>query len=91
MAADALWRDQSEENWKRFSGALRRSSIRYYRIIFANGGRLNRMQDLTKSHIELYDSKHTIVTKVPLSLREGKRVRGATIYLSGLQVWNTAD
>ncbi len=86
--ADALWKEPSEKNWKSFAATLGKSSVRYYKVIFANEGKLNKMQDLTKSFAELYDSKYKLVTKVPIFKKEGKKVRGSTIYLTGLQVSN---
>ena len=90
-AAKSLWSEQSEKNWKAFGAALKNSNVRYYRIIFANEGHLNKMQDLTKSFAELYDARYKLVTKVPIFKSEKNRIRGATIYLSGLQVANGVD
>ena len=90
-AADTLWKEQSEENWEALAGALKGSSVKYYKVVFANEGKLSKMQDLTKSFVDLYDAKYKQVTKVPLFKKDGKRVRGATIYLTGLQVSNRAD
>ncbi len=87
-ATEQLWKNQSEKNWKAFSNALKGSPVKYYRIIFANEGKLNKMQDLTKSTAELYDSKYNLVTTVPVFKTQGKRLRGATIYLMGLSVYN---
>ena len=86
-----LWDDPSEKNWKTFAAALKKSDIKYYKIIFANEGKLNKMQDITKSVAELYDAKYKLITKVPIFKKEGKRTRGATIYLTGLQVSNKAS
>jgi hypothetical protein len=87
-AAEGLWKDPSEKNWRAFSTALKGSSIRYYRVVFQNGGKLNKIQDLAKSFAELYDAKYRLVAKVPIFKKEGKSIRGATIYLIGLQVSN---
>lgn len=89
--AAALWKAPSEKNWRAFASALKKSNIKYYKIIFANEGKLNKMQDITKSVAELYDAKYKLVTKVPIFKNEGKRTRGATIYLIGLQVSNRAN
>ncbi len=84
-----LWKEPSKRNWETFARALGESPITYYKIVFANEGKLNKMQDLTKSYAELYDAKHKVVTKVPIFMKNGKKiVRGATIYLIGLQVLN---
>lgn len=87
-AAEKLWKEQSDSNWDSFASALKKSNVAYYKIVFANEGKLNKMQDLTKSFAELYDAKYKRVAKVPIFKKEGKKVRGATIYLMGLQVYN---
>ncbi len=85
---EALRRTPNDKNWKSFSKNLKKSGIEYYKIIFANEGKLNRMQDITKSIVELYDSKYRLITTVPLFIKTGKKVDGATSYLIGLSVLN---
>ncbi|VVB76721.1 Uncharacterised protein [uncultured archaeon] len=87
-ASEALWESPSEANWKAMQKALKGSGIEYYKIVFANEGKLSKMQDLTKSFAELYDGRYKLVTKIPIFMRAGKKMRGATIYLVGLQVYN---
>jgi len=82
--AGKLWREQSKKNWEVFAKALDKSPVEHYKIVFANEGKLNRMQDLTKSYAELYDAKHKVVTKVPIFMKNGKKIDGATIFLVGL-------
>ena len=90
-AVDALWKEQNEKNWKNMASALKNSSVMYYRVVFANQGKLNKMQDLTKSFANLYDAKYKMVAKVPIFMKVKNKVRGATIYLTGLQVLNRND
>lgn len=90
-AADMLWKEQNENNWRNLANSLKRSGTRYYRIVFANEGKLNKMQDLTKSFANLYDAKYKLIAKVPIFMKVKERVRGATIYLTGLQVLNKED
>jgi hypothetical protein len=90
-AADALWKEQSEDRWMEFAKALEGSNAAYYKVVFANEGKLSRMQDLTKSYAEIYDKEYRPITKVPIVKKEGKKVRGATIYLMGLRVSNKAS
>ena len=89
--ASTLWKAPTDQNWERFSKALKGSGIVYYKAIFANEGKLSKMQDLAKSSVELYDSKFRPITSVPIFKKEGKRLRGATIYLEGLKVSNLVD
>ncbi len=86
-----LWKEPNEKNWVSFSKALKGSGIKYYKVIFANAGKLNKMQDLAKSYVELYDAKYRLVNKVPLFMKTGKKIDGATIYLKGLQVSNRVN
>ncbi len=89
--ADALWKEKSEDRWREFAEALKGSGVRYYKVVFADEGKLTRMQDLTKSYAQLYDADYKTVTKVPLFMKQGKGIRGATKYLIGLQVSNKAS
>lgn len=87
-AEEALRKDPSERNWKALASALKASSAKYYRVIYENEGKLDKVQDLKKSYAELYDSKYKKLAKVPICIERGKRVSGATIYLKGLSVIN---
>ena len=80
--ADALQKEPNETNWERFAKALKKSGIKYYRIVYVS---LKNAEDLTKSYAELFDAKGKLVTKVPIFKRSnGKKIEGATIYLKGL-------
>ncbi len=87
-AAERLWKEPEEKSWRAFSSALKGSSARYYRITFQNNGKLNKVQDLAKSFAKLYDAKYNELAKVPIFMKKGKGITGATIYLMGLQVLN---
>jgi len=80
--ADALQKEPNETNWEKFAKALKKSGIKYYRIVYVS---LKNAEDLTKSYAELFDAKGKLVTKVPIfKSSKGKKVEGATIYLKGL-------
>ncbi len=79
----ALWKNQSKANWEKLRRALKTGGVKYYAVAFEKG-KLNKTQDLTKSYAELYDAKERPVGRVPIFIKEGKGVRGATIYLTGL-------
>lgn len=83
-----LWKAPDGKSWARLKKALRKSDILYYRVVFADEGRLGRAQDLTKSFAELYDAKERLVARVPVFERRGREIRGATAYLTGLHVLN---
>ncbi|MCW6160295.1 MAG: hypothetical protein LVQ95_04385 [Candidatus Micrarchaeales archaeon] len=86
--AEALWRDESDRNWKEFVKALPESGIKYYRVVFLKGEKLKKAQDLTKSYAELYDAKEKLVTKIPIFEKKGKKIEGATYYMKGLLTIN---
>ena len=80
--ADMLQKEPNETNWEKFAKALKKSGIKYYRIVYVS---LKNAEDLTKSYAELFDAKGKLVTKVPIFKRDsGKKVEGATIHLKGL-------
>lgn len=89
-AVEALWKEQSEENWKAFAKALPKSGLKYYKVIYQKG-KLTKAQDLTKSYAELYDSKQKPATKIPISMRKKGKIEGATYYMKGLLTINKAD
>ncbi len=81
--ADALWKDQSKQNWEAFGTSLKKSGLKYYRIVF-EAGKLEKQDDLRTSYAELYDAKEKLVAKIPIFMTDGANVEGATIYLKGL-------
>ncbi len=88
---DALWKEPGKGNWERFAKALPKSGLMYYRVVYENGGKLNRAQDLTKSYAELYDSKQKVVIKIPIFEKEGRKITGATYYMKGLRTINRPE
>ncbi len=88
---DTLWEEPSEANWKRFAKALPKSNLRYYKVVYQNGGKLNRAQDLTKSYAELYDPKQKLVLRIPIFEKSGRKITGATYYMKGLLTINRPD
>ena len=79
----ALNRTPAKANWERFRKALKASGLRYYKVNF-DRGKVNALEDLRKASVELYDSKERPAYSIPVVLQEGKKIRGATIYLKGL-------
>jgi RNase H-fold protein (predicted Holliday junction resolvase) len=76
--------EQSEANWESLASALKKSGIRYYKVAFPSG--LNGESDLTKANIVLYDREYAPKYKIPVILRSGNRIEGATRYLIGLEI-----
>ncbi len=86
-AVEMLNADPGEKNWKEFSAALKKSSAVYYRPVFGRG-RLRNTQGLRNSHVELYDKNGKLLFKIPIFKKNGKELRGATMYLKGLLIKN---
>ncbi len=82
--ASTLWDKPSKQNWEKFAKALKGSGIKYYNVVFENGGKLNKAQDLTKSYAELYDAKEKMVAKIPIFQKDGGKPIGATVYIKDL-------
>ncbi len=89
-AVEALWKEQSEENWKAFAKALPKSGMKYYKVVYQKG-KLTKAQDLTKSYAELYDAKQKPTAKIPIFMRKGGKIEGATYYMKGLLTINRAE
>ncbi|MDE1860335.1 MAG: hypothetical protein KGH72_01310 [Candidatus Micrarchaeota archaeon] len=81
--AEALWKNPTTKGWEAFSGSLAKGGIKYYKIFYEKGKLANK-EDLRYSYAELYDSKEKAVCKVPIFRKDGAKIKGATIYLSGL-------
>jgi len=82
--AKRLTEDPSEENWKKFAAALKKSSAKFYRVVYMHGS-LKNAEDLRQSYAELYDSKKKLIARVPIFKNMKNGVEGATIYLKGLE------
>jgi hypothetical protein len=82
-AVVALKSKPTRANWERFSKALKTSDIRYYSIKF-DRSRVNSREDLRKAHAELYGASERLAYDIPIVIEEGRKIRGATIYLKGL-------
>ncbi|MCL4365435.1 MAG: hypothetical protein M1569_01005 [Candidatus Marsarchaeota archaeon] len=80
---NTLNRDPSKPNWEKFSKMRKKSGIKYYSIRFSKS-KVSRPEDLRKAYADLYDAKENLAYAVPIIMSEGKRIRGATIYLKGL-------
>ena len=84
---EQLNKEQSEKNWDKFAKELPKSKAKQYRVVYQKGN-IAKSDDLLDSYAELFDSKDKMLGKVPIFLREGKKVRGATIYLKRLSNLN---
>lgn len=75
--------EQSKANWEKFGKALKTSGLKYYLVKF-DKAKVNKLEDLRKAYAELYDSDQKLAYKIPITMDNGKKIRGTTIYLKGL-------
>lgn len=80
---ETLKDEQSKANWEKFGKALKTSGLKYYLVRF-DKARVNKLEDLRKAYAELYDSEQRLAYKIPITMNNGKKIRGATIYLKGM-------
>ncbi|MEM0201108.1 MAG: hypothetical protein QXD23_01770 [Candidatus Micrarchaeaceae archaeon] len=85
--SENLWKSPTKENWEEMKKTLNKSTAKYYKVKFEKG-KISKDQDLTKSYIEIFDSKEKILGTIPIFIKDGKKISGATIYLVGLQILN---
>jgi hypothetical protein len=89
--ADTLWKKPSRENWLIFARALPKSGLKYYKVVYSNGGKLRKAQELVKSYAQLYDGRERPVIRIPIFEKDGSKILGATYYMKGLLTINKVD
>ena len=82
-AAELLWKSNTEKEWERFSGMLKNSKARYYKVVFKKG-KVATTEDLRDSYANLYTAQYKQISKVPIFKTKGKEIEGAMMYLKGL-------
>ena len=75
-----------EKHWEAFRKYLLKSKAKYYMVFYPKA--LKGKEDLTDAYVVLYDSRYLPMFKVPVIIKSGGKVEGATIYLMGLKVSN---
>lgn len=80
----ALWKNPTEKEWESFSKKLKKSSIKYYRVVYKEKS-LKDNKGLKNAYVELYSSTKKIIGNVPLFMIKKNEVCGATIYLKGIK------
>jgi hypothetical protein len=88
-AINLLNSDPNENNWKAFSNVRKKNDVKYYKIVYS--GKLHGISGLKTSYAELYNSRYKLIGKVPIMIKNGKEISGATIYLKGLSILNKVD
>lgn len=82
--ADILNKNPDEKNWKEFQKVSKKDDAKYYRIFYPSG--LKDKSALLKSYATIYDSHYRSLYSVPIFMKKGKVMEGATIYLKDLEL-----
>ncbi len=85
-AIEALNAKPSAENWKNALGAIKKSKAKYYRIFYEKG--LKNTDNLKNAYAIIYDASYKRLFRIPVIEMEGKGIKGATKYLTGLKINN---
>ncbi len=80
---EELNKNPVRENWEKFQSLLPKSKAKYYKTFYVDG-KLRGVQDLTKSYVEIYDSSQKPIARIPIFVKDKKKIEGATYYLKGL-------
>lgn len=78
----ALEKSPDEAHWKAFHKEVLKSKAKYYKVFYPK--KLKKLSDLNSAYVMVYDSKYTPMFRIPVTVKSGKKIQGATIYLEGL-------
>ncbi len=81
-AIDELNAHPDEKHWEAFRKYLPKSGARYYKVFYPK--KLERAKDLESAFAVIYDKKYTPLFRIPVYVRKGKEITGATIYFKAL-------
>lgn len=73
-----------EKNWSLFKQRAKKDKAKYYYVIYPK--EVKDSLNLRKAYAVIYDNRYKQLYKVPIIKTTGKGIRGATIYLEGLEV-----
>ncbi len=90
MYMKALWKNPTEQEWDSFSKKLKKSNIKYYRVVYKEKS-LKDNKGLKNAYIELYSNTMKLIGDVPLFMIKKNDVCGATIYLKGIKNANIIE
>lgn len=71
-------------HWSEFSRLCARMKAKYYAVVFPGG--LGGKADLSKAYAIIYNAARKPLYKVPIIMRSGKSIEGATIMFRGLEL-----
>lgn len=81
-AVEDLERAPTKEHWEAFGRFLVKSKAKYYKVFYPK--KLKTKNDLLAAYVVIYDAKYVPMFRIPVTMRIGSTVQGATIYFKRL-------
>ena len=81
---DELNKSPDERHWALFAKQAQKDRAKYYYVLYPK--EVKDSLNLRKAYAVIYDGRYKQLYKVPILKTSGKGIRGATIYLKGLEV-----
>lgn len=75
-------KNPDKAHWQEFAKICEGTKARYYAVVFPGG--LGGKADLSKAYAIIYNAARKPLYKVPIIIRNGKSIEGATIMFRGL-------
>ncbi len=72
----------TKENWEAFRKLLLKSGAKYYKVFYPK--KLESKKELEYAYAVIYNSRYRQMFRVPVFMRSGKSIEGATIYFKEL-------
>ena len=71
-----------KKHWEAFRRYLLKSRAKYYKVFYPK--KLKSRGDLLAAYVIIYDSGYAPMFRIPVTMRAGSAIQGATIYLKEL-------
>ncbi len=81
-AVKDLQANPDRKHWEAFRRYLIRSDAKYYKVFYPR--KLKSKKDLVAAYAIIYDSMYAPLFRIPVTIKDGNRLVGATIYMKGL-------
>jgi hypothetical protein len=80
--AEQLNAHPDEKHWEAFRKFMLKGGAKYYKVFYPR--KLRSGKDMLSAYAMIYDSRYVPMFRVPIVVKVGGKVRGATIYLKEL-------
>lgn len=79
---EELNRNPDRRHWEAFRDCLSKSGAKYYKAFFPK--KLKKRGDLLAAYVIVYDQKYIPMFRIPIMMKTGSKVKGASIYFKSL-------